>query len=98
MISTADVAKTRFPIWSILLGLVGIFLIKSSTLFALLLLIICGVWIYTWYKESERLNKLKKLNIVLNSGGTYTLVFNDKHYIDNTFEGKSSVIINTTLG
>lgn len=123
MISTADVAKTPFPIWSILLGLVGIFLIKASTLFGLLLLIICGIWIYTWYKESERLNKLKKLNIVLNSGGTYTLVFNDKHFLDqvvsilenilstsdkssnitfniknNTFEGKSSVIKNSTLG
>ena len=111
-----------FPILSIVLGLAGLCIIESSILIALLLVIVSALWIYGWYKDTERLNKIKKLNIVLNSGGTYTLVFYDKVFLEqvvsilkeilstsdknsnitfniknNTFEGSSSVIKNSTL-
>lgn len=122
MISTTDVDKNSFPILSIVMGLIGLFVMKTSVLIGLLLLAFCGLWIYKWYSDTERLKKLKKLNIILNSGGTYTLVFNDKLFLDqvisilenilstsdknsnitfnikdNTFEGNSSVIKDSTL-
>lgn len=122
MISTTDVDKNSFPLLAIVMGLIGLFFIKISILAGLLLLAFSGLWIYKWYNETERLNKLKKLNIVLNSGGTYTLIFNDKHFLNqvvsilenilstsdkssnitfniknNTFEGNSSVIKDSTL-
>lgn len=122
MISTTDVDKNSFPILSIVMGLIGLFVMKTSVLIGLLLLAFCGLWIYKWYSDTEHLKKLKKLNIVLNSGGTYTLVFNDKLFLDqvvsilenilstsdknsnitfnikdNTFEGNSSVIKDSTL-
>lgn len=91
LFSTADIAPSPFPMFSILVVLVGFFLLEHSTLFAILL-IAGGGWIYYWYYQCQKTKALKKLMIVTNSGNIFAIVFNDQPFLSQVVEVLNAVL------
>ncbi len=84
LVSTANVAEKPFPIISVLIGLVAIGLIwigKFAIVFGIVTTISAAYWIYSWREDNHELRQMQKLNILLNSGLTYTIVFYDRKFL-----------------
>lgn len=89
MITTTDVAGLPFPFFSLLIICAGLIFASESIIIAILCWIISGAWIMYWYKQCQDRSRIKKLNFILNSGGMYTLIFNDKNFLNEV----SSVLL-----
>ena len=91
IISTANVATRPFPILSVILGSIGLLLIIVSQNSygyydglsgpGVMMLIAMAAWIFVWYLNNKNREELQKLNILTNSGLTYTIVFHDKKFL-----------------
>lgn len=93
MISTAEVAKNPFPILSIVLFIVGILCVKFISALAGLAGIAASIiWIIAWNSKRQKLSELKKLNIMLNSGSVYTIIFNSRDFLDKVIGVLSDIL------
>ena len=81
MVSTSSVGSKPFPILSILVSLIGIIVANFSFFPGFLIMCAAAAWIVYWYLQSEKEKKMKLLKISLNSGITYSIIFNDKKFL-----------------
>lgn len=100
LITSSDINAIKFPTWAAILSLLGIIMIFSEffAMLALLFLSMGIVGICTWVWYTQKLKKYKYLNIQLNSGNTYSILFENENFLkeviqvfDNIFkEGSKS--------
>lgn len=93
-LTTTNFNTPRFPLWSILLILAGIaFLSEAETIIVGLLLLLGAVFaIYSWYKEFQDAKGKKYLTILLNSGYTYSILFNDHSFLSKVFHVFANIL------
>ncbi|MBM6694879.1 hypothetical protein H9X87_08930 [Pseudoflavonifractor capillosus] len=86
LISTANWQQTPFPVLAILLVFAGLFLITIQVLLALLCIALGLVWVYLWYLEQQKTKDYKYLNIYLNSGRVFSLLFENTLFLDQVMK------------
>lgn len=103
MITASDIQGPNFPLWSVFLCLVGIYLLNMKSLWyiGVALVIIAGIVIYTWYSQKKITQAHKYLNILMNSGYTYSILFESEPFLKkvlqifaNIFEAGSGAGVN----
>ena len=86
MLTTTDFAKVPFPIWTIFIGLLGLYCMiqgeMSAFLLGILLVAVPVLAIWFWKEKMNRVEQTKKLNFVLNCGTTYTIIFKDLEFLN----------------
>ena len=75
LVTSSDVQPTQFPIWVLLIAVLGIALIPFMLPLGLVLLALSAFTFYVWYRENEKKKQQKFLYIQLNSGKSLALVF-----------------------
>ncbi|WP_288752198.1 hypothetical protein [uncultured Phascolarctobacterium sp.] len=93
MLTTTDVEANKFPMYSLLFVLVGLFIAKTNIMAGLASLIIGIAWIYFWHKSSKQAKNSKNLNIVLNSGHIFIFIFHDKKFLEKVISVLSDILI-----
>ncbi len=86
MISTSDMDKQRFPYYVILLLLASFWLMGDYAALGVILLLLCVGIVALWIRKKRKLEAMKRLSFVLNSGGIFTLVFDNKKFLDETVD------------
>lgn len=80
-ISTYTYIKAEpFPTNSLILGGIGLVALFFNVFIGILLLIMAGVWIFMWKKKSNNPDKTMTLDIMMNSGSIFNLVFYDENF------------------
>lgn len=91
-VSTIPLEMLSFPRFSILLLVLGFFMItKSSTMAFLLIAGGCG-WIYAWYHINEERKRDTILSISMNSGDNLRFVFSKKSFLDEVLHVLEKII------
>ena len=86
LISTSDFQQTMFPVWVIFLMVAGIVLLPFMWWAGLLCLALSIFVIWTWYNEIKKTKKYKYLNIQLNSGRMFSLLFESKEFLNQVLD------------
>ena len=86
MISIASFQQTPFPLLSIVLILVGLLLIRYSIFVALLCLAGGGLLIWFWNIDVQKTQNYKYLNIQLNSGRVFSLLFESDMFLKQVLD------------
>ena len=94
MITTTEVAGLPFPVLSLLIICAGFAVASESIGVAMVCWIISAGWIMYWYKQCQERSSIKKLNFILNSGGMYTLIFNDKNFLNQVSSVLLEILVN----
>lgn len=94
LLSTKDIAPARFPGWSVILILIGAWLLPRNALLSLLLIAGGVAWIYFWYSKAQKVRQLKRLIITTNSGNTFSIIFNDQAFLSEVVNVLNSIIAN----
>lgn len=98
LISSENLSLALFPIWAvvlIVLGLSTLFTrISGLILFGIILIVCGGAAIYSWYKQNERTKQLERLLITTNSGHTFTITFNDRPFLSRVVETLREIVAN----
>ncbi len=92
MVSTANLGSRPFPILSVLLMLIGLAVFRLSVLAGIVFLGAGVVWVIVWYQQVEKEKEMQLLKISLNSGITYTIVFNSKKFLFEVFKRMAELI------
>lgn len=80
-ISIGSFQTQPFPIWAAAIALIGIVALKAVWFVGLLLIAIGALSIYVWYKETQKTKGYKYLHIHLNSGGIFSLLFEEEWFL-----------------
>lgn len=91
LITTANLNSTKFPLWTLLAIIIGIALFQFEGLVGLVLIAIAGVVIYLWYADVQRAQNHKYLNILLNSGYTYSILFKNDSFLEEVLKVFSNI-------
>ena len=86
LISTADFQQTSFPLWSLVLILIGLLLIRYSVFVGLICLTGGGLAIWFWNPEVQKTQSYKYLNIQLNSGRVFSLLFESDVFLKQVLD------------
>ena len=86
MISIASFQQAPFPLWSIVLILVCLLLIRYSIFVALLCLAGGGLLIWFWNIDVQKTQNYKYLNIQLNSGRVFSLLFESDMFLKQVLD------------
>ena len=86
LISTADFQQTSFPLWSLVLILIGLLLIRYSVFVGLICLAGGGLAIWFWNAEVQKTQSYKYLNIQLNSGRVFSLLFESDVFLKQVLD------------
>lgn len=86
LITSSNMNRPIFPIWAGIMAIIGLSLLKLVWYVGLIALAIGGVGIYFWYSEVERVKNNKYLNILLNSGFTYSILFTNEDFLQNVMQ------------
>jgi len=82
LITSTNLDPPGFPVWAAIAVLVGLVLLKPIWYVGLIALAVGGFSIYLWYTKCEEMKSHKYLNILLNSGFTYSVLFSDEAFLD----------------
>lgn len=91
-VSTVPLEPIPFPSWALLALLVGLIIFKASWLAAVAFIAVAVVGILYWYQKNENLKMQKNLIILMNSGMTFSFLFNDQKFLNKVFGVLSSII------
>ena len=86
LISTADFQQTSFPLWSLVLILIGLLLIRYSVFVGLICLTGGGLAIWFWNAEVQKTQSYKYLNIQLNSGRVFSLLYESDVFLKQVLD------------
>lgn len=86
LISTTDFQQTSFPLWSLVLILIGLLLIRYSVFVGLICLAGAGLAIWFWNAEVQKTQSYKYLNIQLNSGRVFSLLFESDVFLKQVLD------------
>ena len=100
MISTANVRGKPFPILAAVLVLLGVVIGSianqwgSSGSSGMGILITTGgiVWIVVWAIQNENAKTITALNISMNSGDVFTVIFHDKQFLQEVISRMTNLI------
>lgn len=94
LISTGNFQSQQFPMWAAILALLGLLALGASLIVGLMCIVVGIFCIYLWYKAIEKTKEYKYLNIYLNSGRVFSLLFEKEWFLRevldvfaNIFEG-----------
>jgi hypothetical protein len=94
MITTSSVGTRPFPLLSVLVIAIGAVIIQWSVAIGTLIACVGVIWIVVWNQKVEGDKEMKLLNISLNSGITYTIVFHSKKFLTEVFNKLNELISN----
>lgn len=92
LFSTADIAPAKFPIFSIVLILVGLLLLGRYVVPALIAIALGGGWIFYWYSSMQKTKEMKRLTIVTNSGNVFPIVFDNQAFLSKVVAIMTDII------
>lgn len=92
LFSTADIAPAKFPAFSLVLILIGLFLLEKSVVPALIVTALGGGWIFYWYSSVQKTKEMKRLTIVTNSGNVFPIVFEDQAFLSRVVTIMTDII------
>jgi len=92
-VSTVPQGLLVFPIWTILLILVGGILIRELIWLALIMFVLAGLVIFWWYKRNEELKTQSYLILHTNSGKEYSFLFDDREFLNKVFNVLGAIIL-----
>ena len=95
-VSASNIATTVFPVWAAVMILAGLLLISQSTLVALVLIGLGGLWLYLWYQRNEQRKRGAILTIRMNSGHTFQFTFNNKAFLLEVLKVLENIIVDGT--
>lgn len=93
-ISAADIGLARFPGWTVLVILGGLFLLGEAAFLAILLIAAGAAGLYFWYKENEKRRQGAILTIRMNSGHNLYFTFEEKSFLLKVLNVLEAIIIN----
>ena len=97
-ISTIALEQLAFPALSIVILLLGFFMLTQKVIVGILLLMVGAAWIYGGYYINNQ-RKLKKiLNIVMNSGNSLQFLFTNQSFLVKVLHVLEQIIINGGVG
>lgn len=82
LITSTNLNPPVFPIWAAIAVLAGISLLDPIWYVGLIAMAVGVYSIYSWYSEYEEVKSHKYLNILLNSGFTYSILFSNEAFLD----------------
>lgn len=91
-VSTVALEPLPFPSWALLALLAGLAMFIFSWVPATIFIVIGMVSILCWYFKNEDLKEQKNLIILMNSGITFSFLFNNQEFLDKVFGVLSSII------
>lgn len=98
LISSEEIASPKFPTWTILAIIAGLAMFAfSSTMMTVLgiaVIAYAGIIIYQWHSRTEETKEIKKLLIMTNSGNRFTIVFNNRAFLEHVIQVLTEVIAN----
>lgn len=86
LISTSNFQQTALPVWTIFLFVIGVILLPFIWWAGLLCLALGVFVVWVWYKENQKTKKYKYLNIQLNSGRIFSLLFENKAFLNQVLD------------
>ena len=86
LITSSDVITAQFPTWAGIMAVVGLALLGLVWYLGLILIAIAGFAIFSWYSSVQEAKNRKYLNILLNSGQTYSIMFQSKHFLNDVLQ------------
>ena len=86
LISTSNFQQTALPVWAVFLAVVGVVLLPFAWWAGLLCLGIGILVICAWYAETKKTKKYKYLNIQLNSGRLFSLLFENEEFLNQVLD------------
>lgn len=86
LISTSNLQQTPMPFWAIILIIFGVVLLPIIWWASLLCLALGILVIWAWYKETKKTEKYKYLNIQLNSGRMFSLLFENQEFLNQVLD------------
>lgn len=96
-LSAEKLQPAAFPIGAVLMIFLGFILLAVQAELVLLNLVIwtlSGLYIYLWYKETQRREKGAILHIKMNSGNNLNFEFEDKEFLWCVAETIQNIMIN----
>lgn len=99
-ISTADMALKPFPWLSLLVMALGVGLgvEKVNGIIAFLIVLAGLTWIFLWHKKNEQLKENTYLNILLNSGDKFQILFSYAPFLDKVLNVLEEILIEGGVG
>lgn len=85
-------AKKPFPFLSIIPLALGIYILVEGSKFGLVFLAGVTLWIVFWFIGNQKADEKAILSISLNSGMTYSILFNDKKFLRDVMKQLASLI------
>ena len=86
LISTSNFKQTALPVWAIVMRVIGVILLPFIWWAGLLCLALGIFVIWAWYTENQKTKKYKYLNIQLNSGRMFSLLFENKEFLNQVLD------------
>lgn len=86
LITSANVTAPQFPLWALIMAVVGLVLLKPIWYIGLILIAIAIFAFFAWYSSVQDAKNSKYLNILLNSGQTYLIMFQSKHFLNDVLQ------------
>lgn len=91
-VSAVALQPVPFPVWTLLVLLLGIFMFSVKVVLAIAMIIIAVFFILLWVKNNSDISKKKKLIIRMNSGKVCSFLYNDKKFLDQVFNVLGAII------
>lgn len=91
-VSAVALQPVPFPLWTLLVFLLGLFMFSVKVILAIAMIIIAVFFIFLWAKNNSDISKQKKLIIRMNSGTVCSFLFNDKKFLDQVFNVLGAII------
>ena len=91
LVTSSDVQPTQFPIWGLLIAVLGIALIPFMLPLGLVLYTYIYFTFYVWYRENEKKKQQKFLYIQLNSGKSFALLFQSQEFLNQVLQTFSNI-------
>ena len=92
--TTTNISPAPFPMYSLLLILLGVLIaaLTEAILFAIILILAGGVWIYFWHKKKEDVKQLRRLTMVTASGNMLSIIFNNSKFLNDVITVLENII------
>lgn len=85
-VSVSELNTIQFPLLALVFVIVGIALIQAEPTLGIAGLGVGLGWIVWWANANEKRKSSKKLNILVNSGHTFQIVFSDRNFLKKILE------------
>lgn len=85
-VSVSELNTIRFPLLALVFVVIGIALIQAEPTLGIAALAVGLGWIIWWANANEKRKASKKLNILVNSGHTFQIVFSDRDFLKRILE------------